>query len=162
MNREAQVQALGSLYLLHKFNTAELQKVGFAKLEAFWLSFTAVPFLPWDTLSPDTLHLTQVLRLYLGIYQYNALGTLKPEAVPAFLELLADRYRMARQIASTEDRQQLAVELGHFALPGERDAARIAKASSVLFHSIAEWGKQEGEERLPCTLVDDVSDASGA
>lgn len=128
-------------------------------MEAFWLSFASLPFLPWDRSSEKRLLLTQVLRLYLGIYQYNAPGLLKPEAVPAFLELLADRYRMAKQIAAIEDPSQLEVELGRFALPGEKDSARIARASSIVRCSIAEWQKQEGEDRLPCALVDDLDDA---
>ena len=160
MDREEQVQTLGSLYLLHKFHAAALQKVGFTPIEAFWLNFASLPFLPWDTSSENRLSLTQVLRLYLGIYQYNALGVLKAESIPAFLELLADRYRMAKQIASTEDASQLEVQLGRFALPGEKDTARIMKASSIVLHCIAEWQKQEGEDRLPCVLIEDLDEAS--
>jgi hypothetical protein len=160
MNREEQVQTLGSLYLLYRFHAAELQKVGFTNTEAFWLNFASLPFLPWDTLSENRLHLTPVLRLYLGIYQYNAPDPLKPEAIPAFLELLADRHRMAKHIASIEDASQREVELGRFALPGEKDTARIARASSIVLHSIAEWQRQEGEDRLPCVLVDDLDEGS--
>ncbi len=160
MDREEQLQALGSLYLLHRFHASELQKAGFTKMEAFWLNFASLPFLPWDSASEDQLHLTQVLRLYVGIHQYNAPGVLKPEAVPAFLELLADRYRMARDIAAIEDPSRQEVELGRFALPGEKDPARIAKAVSIVRCSITEWQKQEGEDRLPCSLVDDLNNAS--
>jgi len=162
MNRGEQVQTLGSLYLLYKFHAAALRKVGFTPMEAFWLNFASLPFLPWDASSGNRLYLTQVLRLYLGIHQYNAPGVLKPEAIPSFLELLADRYRMAKRIAAIDDPSQLGIELGRFALPGEKDTGRITGASSIVFHSIAEWQKQEGEDRLPCVLVDDLGDASAA
>jgi len=160
MDRAEQVQTLGSLYLLYKLHAAALQEVGFTPKEAFWLNFASLPFLPWDTSSENKLHLTQVLRLYVGIYQHNVPGVLKPEAIPAFLELLADRYRMAKQMASIQDASQQEIALRRFALPREKNAAKIAKASSVVLHSIAEWQKQEGEDRLPCVLIEDLDEIS--
>jgi hypothetical protein len=156
MNRHQQAQVLGSLYLLYKSHSAQLQAAGYSKIEAFWLNFGCLPFLPWARQAPDRLHLTQVLRLYLGIYQYNTGSDLKPEAIPAFLELLADRYRMARKIAALQDAAHLETELGRFALPGERDTTRTTKAASIVLHTIAEWQKQTGADRLPCMLVEDI------
>ncbi len=160
MDRPEQVQVLGSLYLLYKSHSMQLQAVGYTKTEAFWLNFACLPFLPWAEQSQDQLKLTQVLRLYLGIHQYNTGGDLKPEAVPAFLELLADRYRMAKDIAAVEDASQRERELGRFALPGERDRARSTRAASIVLHTIAEWQKQEGQDRLPCALVEDIDGPS--
>ncbi len=162
MNRQEQVDALGSLYLLYKSHSAQLQAVGYTKTEAFWLNFGCLPFLPWAERSANRLHLTQVLRLYLGIYQYNTGADIQPEAVPAFLELLVDRYRMARKMAAIEDASQLERELGRFALPGEDDTARTTRAAAIVLHTIAEWQKQTGDERLPCMLVEDMEGTSAA
>ncbi len=156
MDRPQQVQVLGSLYLLYKSHNVQLQAVGYTKTEAFWLNFACLPFLPWTEQSEDRLKLTQVLRLYLGIYQYNTGGDLKPEAIPAFLELLADRYRMAKDIAAVEDASQRERELGRFTLPGEHDSARSTRAASIVLRTIAEWQKQDGQDRLPCMLVEDI------
>ncbi len=162
MDRPQQVQTLGSLYLLYKSHSVQLQAVGYTKMEAFWLNFACLPFLPWAEQSEDRLKLTQVLRLYLGIHQYNMGGDLKPEAIPAFLELLADRYRMARKIAAVEDACQRERELGRFALPGERDSTRSTKAASIVLHTIAEWQEQKEPDRLPCMLVEDIDGLSEA
>jgi hypothetical protein len=158
MNGQPQIEALGSLYLLYKSHSAQLQEVGYTGTEAFWLNFGCLPFLPWAEQSKNRLTLTQVLRLYLGIYQHSAGGDVRPEAVAAFLELLADRYRMAKQIATIEDASQLERELAHIALPGEHDPARAARAGSIVLHTIAEWRKLTGNDRLPCMLVEDIDD----
>ncbi len=162
MDESQQVEVLGSLYLLYKSHSEQLQAVGYTPLEAFWLNFGCLPFLPWAERSQDRLNLTQVLRLYLGIYRYNMGSTLKPEAIPAFLELLADRYRMARKIAALEDASQMERELGRSALPGEHDPARTTRAASIVLHTIAEWQKQTGDDRLPCMLVEDIDAAPSA
>ena len=162
MTRQQQVQALGSLYLLYKSHSAQLEAVGYTKTEAFWLNFGCLPFLPWAKQSENRLNLTQVLRLYLGIHQYNTGGVIKPEAIPAFLELLVDRYRMAKDIAAIEDPSQLEMELGRFALPGEHDVARTTRAASIVPHTMAEWQRQTGDDRLPCMLVEDIDGASTA
>jgi hypothetical protein len=162
MDRQQQVDTLGSLYLLCKSHSAQLQAAGYTTMEAFWLNFACLPFLPWAEQSKNRLHLTQVLRLYLGIYQYNTGNSIKPEAIPAFLELLADRYRMARKIAAIEDASRLERELGRFALPGEHDTARMTKAASIVLHTMAEWQKQTGDDRLPCMLVEDIDGVSPA
>jgi hypothetical protein len=119
MNREERVQLLGSLYLLYKFHAEELAKVGYTPKEAFWLNFTCLPFLPWDDQSGDKIYLTEVLRLYLGIYQYNTKSSISPENVPAFLEMLVDRYRMAKDIVAIKDQSQRNIQLGRLALPEE-------------------------------------------
>jgi hypothetical protein len=160
MNREERVQLLGSLYLLFKFHAEELQKVGYTHKEAFWLNFTCLPFLPWDDQSLDKINLTEVLRLYLGIYQYNTNASISPEDVPAFLELLADRYRMAKDIVAIKDQSQMQVELGRLALPEERDIGKLTRAASIVLHTITEWQSQIGEERLPCMLAEDIGDIS--
>jgi hypothetical protein len=160
MNGQPQIEALGSLYLLYKSHSAQLQEVGYTQTEAFWLNFGCLPFLPWAEESADRLTLTQVLRLYLGIYQYSAGGDLKGEGVAAFLELLADRYRMIRKMAAGMDASRVASELGRFALPGEHDAARTTRAGALVLRTIAEWRKLTGDDRLPCMLVEDIDDAS--
>jgi hypothetical protein len=162
MDRQQQVQSLGSLYLLYRSHSAQLEAVGYTKEEAFWLNFACLPFLPWAEQSEDRLNLTQVLRLYLGIHQYNTGGAVRPEAIPAFLELLVDRYRMAKDIAAIEDVSQLETELGRFALPGEHDTARATRAASIVLHTIAEWQRQQPGDRLPCMLVEDIDGASAA
>jgi hypothetical protein len=156
MDQEQQVEALGSLYLLYKAHSAQLEAVGYTPTEAFWLNFVCLPFLPWAEQSKDQLNLTAVLRLYVGIYQHNTGDHLKPEAVPAFLELLVDRYRMARDIAAIEDAAELQRELGRFALPEEQDTARTTRAAAIVLQTIAEWQEQTGDERLPCMLVEDT------
>jgi hypothetical protein len=162
MSREQQVQTLGSLYLLYKAHSAQLQAVGYTKTEAFWLHFGCLPFLPWAGHAQDQIRLTEVLRLYLGIYQYDTDDDLQPEAIPAFLQLLADRYRMAKDIAAIPDASQRERELGRFALPGEHDIARAARAASIVLHTMAEWEKQEGQDRLPCRLIEDIDGMSAA
>ncbi len=129
-------------------------------MEAFWLHFACLPFLPWAEHSENRLGLTEVLRLYVGIYQHNMNGDIKPEAISAFLELLVDRYRMAKDIGSREDGSQLEMELGRFALAGEHDTDRRVRAASIVLHTIVEWRKQTGEDPLPCMLVEDVDDAA--
>ena len=160
MSREQQIQTLGSLYLLYKAHSAQLQAAGYTKMEAFWLNFACVPFLPWARHSENRITLTQVLRLYLGIYLHNANGVIEPQAIPAFLELLMDRFRMAREAVSISDVSQLEMELGRFALPGEHDTARRVRAASIVLATIAEWQKQTGQDRLPCMLVEDVDDVT--
>jgi hypothetical protein len=160
MDQQQQVEALGSLYLLYKSHSAQLEAVGYTPTEAFWLNFVCLPFLPWAEHSENRLKLTAVLRLYVGIYQHNTGDHLKPEVIPAFLELLVDRYRMAREIAAIADASHLDRELGRFALPGERDAARATRAGSIVRHTMAEWQKQTGDDRLPCMLVEDIDEAS--
>jgi hypothetical protein len=160
MKREERVQLLGSLYLLYKFHAEELRKGGYTPKEAFWLNFTCLPFLPWDQRSEKKINLTEVLRLYLGIYQYNTDDSIRPEDVPAFLELLVDRYRMTKDIVAIKDQSQMKVELGRLALPEERDIIRLAMAASIVLHTITEWQSQIGEERLPCMLAEDIGDIS--
>jgi len=160
MNREERIQLLGSLYLLYKFHAEELQKVGYTPKEAFWLNFTCIPFLPWDDRSQDKINLTEVLRLYLGMYQYTTNGSISPENVPAFLELLADRYKMAKDIVSVKDQSQIEIQLGRLALPEERDITKLTKAASIVLHTISEWQSQIGQDRLPCMLVEDIGDAA--
>ncbi len=160
MSREQQVQTLGSLYLLYKSHSAQLEAAGYTKTEAFWLNFACVPFLPWARHSEDRVSLAQVLRLYLGIYLHNANGIIEPQAIPAFLELLMDRYRMAKAIVSAKDMSKLEMELGRFALAGEHDTARTTRAASIVLHTVAEWQQQTGDDRLPCMLVEDVDDVA--
>ncbi len=162
MDQQQQVEALGSLYLLYKFHSAQLEAVGYTPTEAFWLNFVCLPFLPWAKQAENRLKLTAVLRLYVGIYQHNTGDRLKPEAVPAFLELLLDRYRMAREIAGIADAAQVERELGRFALPGEHDNTRTSRAGAIVLHTIVEWQKQTDDERLPCMLVEDIDDVSTA
>ncbi len=162
MDQQQQVEALGSLYLLYKFHSAQLEAVGYTPTEAFWLNFVCLPFLPWAKQAENRLKLTAVLRLYVGIYQHNTGDRLKPEAVPAFLELLLDRYRMAREIAGIADAAQVERELGRLALPGEHDTARTSRAGAIVLHTIVEWQKQTDDERLPCMLVEDIDDVSTA
>jgi hypothetical protein len=160
MNREERIQLLGSLYLLYKFHTEELQKVGYTSKEAFWLNFTCLPFLPWDQRSQKKISLTEVLRLYLGTYQYNTNGSISPENVPAFLELLVDRYKMAKDIVSVKDQSQIEIQLGRLALPEERDVGRLTKAASIVLHTISEWQSQIGQDHLPWMLVEDIGDTT--
>jgi len=156
MNREERVQLLGSLYLLYKFHAEELAKVGYTTKEAFWLNFTCLPFLPWDDQSGDKIYLTEVLRLYLGIYQYNTKSSISPENVPAFLEMLVDRYRMGKNIVTIKDQSQVNIQLGRLALPEERDTDKLTRAASIVLHTIAEWQSQMGQQRLPCMLAEDI------
>jgi hypothetical protein len=162
MGREQQVQTLGALYLLYRSHTVQLQAAGYTKREAFWLHFGCLPFLPWAQHSENQLGLTEVFRLYLGIYQYDTDDDIKPEAIPAFLHLLVDRYRMAKDIATIADTSQLERELGRFALPGEHDIARTTRAASIVLHTIAQWQKQAGEDCLPCRLIEDIGGMSPA
>ena len=162
MDQQQQVEALGSLYLLYKAHSAQLEAVGYTLTEAFWLNFVCLPFLPWAEQSRDRLKLTAVLRLYVGIYQHNTGNSLKPEAVPDFLELLVERYRLAREFAALEDTAELQRQLGRFALPGEHDTARATRAAALVLQTIAEWQKQTGNERLPCMLVEDIDSVSTA
>lgn len=162
MNRQQQAQVLGSLYLLYRTHSARLQEVGYTRTEAFWLNFTCLPFLPWAEQSENQLNLSEVLRLYLGIYQYNTGSDITAEAIPSFLELLLDRYWIAKNTVAVEDASQVERELGHLALPGEHDAVRTTRAASIVLETIAEWQRQEGENRLPCMLVEDVDRVSTA
>lgn len=160
MNRNERIQLLGSLYLLYKFHAEELRKAGYTPKEAFWLNFTCLPFLPWDRRSEAKINLTEVLRLYLGIYQYSTNNSISPEDVPAFLELLADRYKMAKGIVSVKDQSQMTIQLGRLALPEERNIVRLTRAASILLHTVNEWQSQIGQDRLPCMLLEDIGDAA--
>jgi hypothetical protein len=152
------VDVLASLYLLYKFHTDELTKVGYSKEEAFWLNYACLPFLPWTEQSENEILLTQVVRLYLGIYQFNTGSAIKPENVPAFIELLIDRYRMAKDVVLIEDQEQLRMELGRFALAHHGEPPKLIEAGSIILETMAEWRNQTGSERLPCRLVEDVGD----
>jgi hypothetical protein len=158
VTKDGMVDVLASLYLLYKAHAEELKKGGYSQEEAFWLNFACLPFLPWDGESKDEIRLSQVVRLYLGIYQFNTDSAIKAEGVPAFVELLIDRYRMAKDIVSIEDEEQLRMELGRFALPHQGDTAKLSEAGSIVLLTIAEWRSQTGQERLPCRLVEDVGD----
>src|SRR5512146_1495339 len=156
MDKQQQMEALGSLYLLYKSHSEQLQAAGYTPTEAFWLNFACLPFLPWAERSQDRLHLTAVLRLYLGIYQHNTGENIQPEALAAFLELLVDRYWLAKDIDAREDASQRARQLGRLALPGEHDTARTAQAAAIVLQTVAEWQKQTGDDRLPCMLMEDI------
>jgi hypothetical protein len=156
MDRSAKTQILVSVYLLYKHHAKELQKAGFSALDAFWLNLTCLPFLPWDEYATDKILLTEVLRLYVGIYQYSSQGSLRPEDVPAFIELLADRYRMAKQAVSGDRGQEAQVELMRFVLPRETDAARCRDAATIVMSTIMAWQEQTGQEQLPCALWEDI------
>lgn len=156
MKDTAQTQTLASLYLLYKHHVRELRKAGFSPKEAFWLHFGCLPFLPWDEQAQEQIPLTQVLRLYVGTYQHDVDDPINPEGVSAFLQLLIDRYRMAGETVSDTDRLHRERKLGSFLLPGATSAGRAAVAISILLHTIAEWKKQDGNQRLPCALVDDT------
>ena len=112
--------------------------------------------MPWDKESQDEVSLSQVLRLYVGIYQYNTNNSLKVEDIPRFFELLIDRYRMAKNIVDIEDPSRLTMELGRFALPGKNDPLKQAEAATIVLHTIVELQKQRGRELLPCRLVEDI------
>lgn len=71
MTKDKMVDVLASLYLLYKSHAEELKKAGYSQEEAFWLNFACLPFLPWTEQSENEIRLTQVVRLYLGIYQFN-------------------------------------------------------------------------------------------
>lgn len=147
---------MGSLYLLYKSHVSELRKTGYSAEKAFWLHFTCLPFLPWDDQATDQINLSQVLQLYVGIHQFNTNNRLKPMDIPAFIELLIDRYKMAKDIVTMEDESRRNLELGQLALPGERDTAKLTQAGSIVLHTVIQWQKQQGQERLPCRLVEDV------
>lgn len=156
MDDNSKTNVIGSLYLLYKSHVSELCKVGYSIEHAFWLDFACLPFLPWDDQAKDQINLSQVLELYVGIYQFNTNSSLQPMDIPAFINLLIDRYRMAKDIVAMEDKSRRSLELGKFALPGEKDAAKLKLAGSIVFHTIEEWQKQQGRERLPCRLVEDI------
>ena len=113
--------------------------------------------LPWNESSENEIPLTEVVRLYLGIYQFNTASAIKPENVPPFIELLIDRYRMAKDLVLIEDEEQLKMELGRFVLAHQGDPPRLIRAGSIVLATIAEWRSQTGEERLTCRLVEDVA-----
>ena len=94
--------------------------------------------------------------MYLGIHQFNTDNALKPQAIPAFIELLIDRYKMARNLVGIQEESRLTLELGRFALPGEQDTAKLNQAASIVLCTITEWQKQSGQERLPCRLMEDI------
>ena len=154
-----QAQVLGSLYLLYRAHARGLCGVGYSREEASWLHCACLPSLPWQMQAKEKITLTQILRLYVGIYQYEWRDVIEPEHVPAFLELLIDRYRMAAQIMSTGDPQASYDELARFALPGVSDVAKLGQAAGIVRHTIGEWQTQGADERLPCALVDDIGDA---
>lgn len=156
MNEDGIAHVLGWLYLLYKYQAQELRKMGYSCAQAFWLNFACLPFLPWDRKAQDQVTLTQVLQLYLGIHQFNTDNALKPQAIPAFIELLIDRYKMARNLVGNQEESRLTLELGRFALPGEQDTAKLNQAASIVLSTIAEWQKQSGQERLPCRLMEDI------
>lgn len=156
MECSIRTQILASAYLLYKYHARELQKAGFSVLDAFWLNLTCLPFLPWDEDAADKILLSEILRLYVGIYQYSTQGSLRPEDLPAFIELLADRYRMAKEIVSGDQGQDAYVDLVRFVLPRETDAARCRDAAAIVMSTIVAWQEQTGQERLPCALWEDI------
>ncbi len=158
MTHPEQTQILTSVYLLYGHHVRELQKAGFSPKEAFWLHFGCLPFLPWDEQSQERITLTQILRLYVGVYQRDVDDPIPPEGVPAFLQLLIDRYRMAAETMSETDPSHRQRMLGSFLLPGTTRAGKAAVAISILLHTLEEWQKQDGNERLSCALVDDTAD----
>jgi hypothetical protein len=156
VNEDDVTHVLGWLYLLYKYQTQELRKLGYSCAQAFWLNFACLPFLPWDQKARDQVTLTQVLQLYLGIHQFNTDNALKPQAVPAFIELLIDRYKMARNLVGIQEESRLTLELGRFALPGEQDPAKVNQAGLIVLCTITEWQKQSGQDRLHCRLMEDI------
>jgi hypothetical protein len=72
-------EILAALYLLYKDHFRNLQNAGYSHKEGFWLGFACLPFLPWDERAEDEIRLSQVLRLYSGIYQYYVDATIKAE-----------------------------------------------------------------------------------
>ena len=158
MKHKEQTQTLASLYLLYKHQATELQEAGFSPKEAFWLHFGCLPSLPWDEQAQEKIPLTQILRLYVGTYQHDVDDGLDPEGAAEFPQLLIDRYRMARETASDADPLHRQRKLGSFLLPGTISACKAAVAVSILLHTLTEWQKQDGNERLPCALVDDTGD----
>lgn len=158
MKNTAQTQILASLYLLYKHHATELQKAGLSPREAFWLHFGCLPFLPWDEQAQEQITLTQILRLYVGVYQRDVDDPIPPEGVPAFLQLLIDRYRMAAETMSDTDPLHRQRMLASFLLPGATAAGKAAVVILILLHTLAEWQKQDGNESLPCALVDNTGD----
>ena len=108
-----------------------------------------MPFLPWNEQSEYEISLNQILKLYLGIYQFDIDKSFKAEDVPAFIELLIDRYHMAQDIASIEDTSQLEIKLGYFALPGENEITKLAHAGSIVLNTLVEWRSQRGKDPYP-------------
>jgi hypothetical protein len=156
VDNNSKTDVLGSLYLLYKSHVNEISKLGYSIEQAFWLDFACLPFLPWDDQAKDKINLSQVIKLYIGIYQFNTNNSLKPMDIPTFMNLLIDRYKMAKDIVAMEDKSRQSLELGKFALPGEKDTKKLMFAGSIVFRTIIEWQKQQGQEKLPCKLVEDI------
>lgn len=156
MDDNSIANVLGSLYLLFKSHVNEVCKIGYSFEQAFWLNFACLPFLPWDDQAKDQINLSQVLKLYVGIYQFNTNNSLQPTDITAFINLLIDRYKMAKDIVAMENKSLRSLELGKFALPGEKDTAKLILAGSIVLNTIIEWQKQQGQDMLPCKLVEDI------
>lgn len=150
------IDLIGSLYLLSRAHISKLRGSGYPFKEAFWIDFACLPFLPWDCESTKELHLSQVIRLYLGIWQFGTRESIKPEHSPAFIEILIDRYRMVQAISATENPRLLKIEIGRLALPGEKDLEKLSQAGSIVLATAEEFAEQRKKHCLPCRLVDDV------
>ena len=156
MTRDEETEILASIYLFYKDHSKNLRKLGYSFEEAFWINFACLPFLPWDTLSKNNILLSQILRLYLGIYQYYTGKSIKPENIPAFIELLKDRYHMARDYIPINDSSPSIIEFGRSILPKENNVEKLTQAGSIVANTASEWQLQRKETPLSCGLEDDI------
>jgi len=158
MDREELPEEMGSLYLFYKDHSENLRDAGYSPVEAFWISFACLPFLPWSNWSENKVLLSRILRLYLGIYQHSIDPHMKPQSEPRFLDLLRDRYHKIKEIVSAADpaKPDADSQLSTFVLPNATESEKQIRAGLVVLNSKIEWERQKRLAPLPCMLVEDV------
>ncbi len=156
MSPDRPLDPMVSLYAFYKEHVRELRNTGYSPREAFWLNFACLPFLPWDEDAESEIHLSDLFRLYVGIYLKSVDEDLRPEDKPAFIELLRERYDMVQSIIATTHLSRSALELGRFVLPCEQNTVRWTHAGLTVLHTADEWKKQRQHEPIRCRLVDDL------
>jgi hypothetical protein len=158
MNPEDLSEIMASLYLFYKSHSERLRDIGYSHSAAFWINFACLPFLPWSSRSEIIIRLSQVLRLYLGIYRYYIDAGMEEQREPDFIGLLRDRYYAVKDIVSRADTSQFDIEfeLGRFILPRSDSNEMQIQAGLIILNTKNEWDQQKGREPLPCRFVEDI------
>jgi hypothetical protein len=151
-------ETMVSLYSFCKNHYEDLRDAGFSPTETFWVNFACLPFLPWSKSSEKKLHLSRILRLYLGLYRHYIAPRMKAESEPDFLDLLRDRYYMIKEMVSGADlsQQDADSQLSSLILPRSCGSEMQTYAALVVLNSKLEWERQKSHDPLPCMLVEDI------
>jgi hypothetical protein len=158
MDSENLRETVSSLYLFSRDHAEKLQDAGYSPVEAFWISFACLPFLPWGNCSENKILLSRAIRLYLGIYLQYIDPSMEAESERDFFDLLRDRYYRIKEIVSGANLSRLDVDsqLSSFIIPGPSGHEKQIHAGLIVLNSKLEWDRQKLHDPLPCTLVEDV------